>query len=316
MEEGGASGDGFSHAAKEADMTEPSSHSSEVWTPLKVLQWAVPYLKEKGVDSPRLDVECLLAHALHCDRLKVYLQYDRPLSGEERTFLREAVARRAKREPLAYLLGEREFYGLPFEVNSSVLIPRPESEALVEKAKAEMERLPSEERLALDLGTGSGCLAIALAAVVPDCRVWALDISEEALHTAQKNAIKNGVQDRVVFRQGDWWAGLRPEDPLRFPVILSNPPYISDKERADLSPEIIDFEPWGALFATNNGLACYLVLKDGLEKHLTPGGKAFIEMNSNLHDNIKALWPDDAYVVDNDIHGLPRILTAFIPGIT
>jgi release factor glutamine methyltransferase len=297
-------------------MTHDSNETHEVWTPLRVLQWAVPYLKEKGVDSPRLDVECLLAKALQCDRLKVYLQYDRPLSRDELTLLHGWVARRAKREPLAYLLGEREFYGLPFEVNPSVLIPRPDSELLVEKAVAALEALPPEERMVLDLGTGSGCLAVAITHTVPGCRAWAVDISSQALEMAKRNAETNGVGERIQFRQGSWWAAIQEMDPQRYPVIVSNPPYISENEKADLDPEILMFEPKIALFAENEGLSDYEAIKIGLAEHLTKDGKAFIEMNSNIHSNIEALWKDWPHDIYQDINCLPRVLALFINSFT
>jgi release factor glutamine methyltransferase len=292
-------------------MPEAESTSSEVWTPLRILQWAVPYLKEKGVESPRLDVECLLAKALACDRLKVYLQYDRPLSAEERASLRDWVARRAKREPLSYILGEREFYGLPFEVNPQVLIPRPESELLVEKAKEILEKLPNAERKVLDLGTGSGCLAVALAKTVPDCQVWAVDAFPGALETAKRNAERNGVEIKVHFRLGSWFEALKSDDPQAFPVIVSNPPYISEAERGELAPEILQYEPEGALFAGADGLSAYQALRVGLQERLTPGGWAFLELNSNLADQIEALWGDWTHLTYKDLQGLSRVLALF-----
>ena len=285
------------------------ANSGDVWTPLRILNWAVPFLKGKGVESPRLDVECLLARVLGCDRLRVYLQFDRPLSPEERATLRDGVARRAKREPLAYLLGEKEFYGLPFIVNRSVLIPRPESEMLVEEARGVLEALPPEGRTILDLGTGSGCLALSLAAAIPDLRVWAVDRSGEALATARKNAQRHGLEDRVAFRQGSWWEALLPSDPAQFAVIVSNPPYISEGERAEIALEILDYEPNEALFAGETGLNDYQAIGMGLEARLAPGGWAFLELNSNLSDKIEALWARwEARRVLRDLQGLPRVL--------
>ncbi len=285
------------------------SDRDEVWTPLRVLNWAVPFLKGKGVESPRLDVECLLARVLGCDRLRVYLQFDRPLSADERATLRDWIARRARREPLAYLLGEKEFYGLPFIVNRSVLIPRPESEMLVEEAKKVLEVLPPEERTLLDLGTGSGCLALSLAAALPDLRVWALDQSGDALATARQNAQRHGLEDRVVFRQGSWWEALLPPDPTQFAVIISNPPYISEGERGEIAPEILEYEPFVALFSGESGLVDYQAIGMGLEARLAPGGWAFLELNSNLSDKIEALWAHwEGRRVLRDLQGLPRVL--------
>ncbi len=281
----------------------------EVWTPLKILTWAVPYLRAKGVESARLDVECLLANVLGCDRLRVYLQYDRPLTMDERGRLRDFIARRAKREPLAYLLGNKEFYGLSFAVDRSVLIPRPESEMLVEEARKVLETFPKEDRRVLDLGTGSGCLAVALTSVVPGCRAWAVDLSPETLKIARENAHQHGVEDRIQFREGSWWKALSEDDPAAFQVILSNPPYISKSEREDLAPEIREYEPATALFGGEDGLEAYRALRVGLKNRLTPGGRVLMEINSNLDGKICGLFEGwEKREVIKDLQGLPRVI--------
>jgi release factor glutamine methyltransferase len=286
---------------------DPAGYPREVWTPLRVLQWAVPHLQGKGVGSPRLDVECLLAQVLGCDRLRVYLQHDRPLSDEEKGWLRDRLSRRARREPLAYLLGRREFYGLDFEVDPAVLIPRPETEMLVEQAREILEGIPVQSRRLLDLGTGSGCLAVSLAALVPGLQVWATDRSGSALETAQRNAVRHGVQDRVRFLKGDWWAALQGMGWEPFPVIVSNPPYLSEQDREGLAPEVRDFEPSEALFPGLTGLEAYE--RVGLDEHLTPGGWVLLEMNDRLHQGIAGLWAGwGRSEVRHDLQGLPRVL--------
>jgi release factor glutamine methyltransferase len=238
------------------------------------------------------------------------------LSKEELAQLRELLTRRAAREPLAYLLGEREFFALSFEVGPSVLIPRPESEALVEKAVAHLDRFPEREPWVLDLGTGSGCLAVAIAHERPLAKVWAVDLSPDALEVARRNAQRHGVQDRVFFRQGSWWEALETGDPAHFLVVVANPPYIGEGEKGELSPEILRFEPHSALFATKDGLSDYLAIQAGLSGHLAPEvGAAYLELNSNISDKIMPIWQGYRIEVDKDIHGLPRLLSLFLSDV-
>jgi release factor glutamine methyltransferase len=286
----------------------------EVWTPLKILSWAVPFLKEKGVETPRLDVECLLADVLGCDRLRVYLQYDRPLSSDERTKLRDGVGRRARREPLAYILGGREFFGHLFTVGPGVLIPRPESEMLVEEAVEVLNALPEEDRTVLDLGTGSGCLALSLALAVPGARVWAVDFSPEALSIARRNAELLNVLSQVQFRRGSWFDALREGDPDRFSVVVCNPPYLTSQDWAVLSPEISQYEPLSALQGGEDGLEAYRALRVGLSSRLTSGGWAFLELNANLSGKTEDLFADwTRRNILPDLQGLPRVLSLQAP---
>jgi release factor glutamine methyltransferase len=296
-------------------MTAPEGpNTSDVWTPLKILNWAVPFLKGKGVESPRLDVECLLADVLGCDRLRVYLQYDRPLSDEERLKLRDGVGRRARREPLAYILGKREFFGHVFRVGPGVLIPRPETEMLVESALEVLRSLPPRERTVLDLGTGSGCLALSLALADSEVRVWAVDTSPEALSVAQGNAENLNVSARVHFRQGYWFDALQKADPDGYAVVVSNPPYLTTRDWVQIEPEIAQYEPSTALQGGEDGLDAYRALQVGLASRLTPGGWAFFEMNANLSDKIDGLfsdWPVRKTLLD--LQGHPRVLCLQAP---
>ncbi len=281
--------------------------AKEVWTPLKIIQWAVPYLTQKGVESPRLDVEIIVAHALHLDRLKVYLQFDRPLDPGELSAIREMLKRRALREPLQYILGQREFYGLTFSVGPGVLIPRPETELLVECVLKHLEGLPEEKRLVLDLGTGSGCVAISVAKNIA-CRVWAVDKSQKALETAKLNARDLGTSD-IEWRQGSWFAALKPEDPSQFAIIASNPPYIPLQEKAELSSEVRDYEPSEALFSENNGLAAYAEIAQGLSGRLMQGGAVFLEIHANGHDKVSGILAPLGFkeTLHRDLQGHPRL---------
>jgi len=280
----------------------------EIWTPLKIIQWAVPYLTQKGISNPRMDVELLIAHALHLDRLKVYLQFDRPLDAGELTTIRELLKRRAQREPLQYILGQREFFGLPFKVGPGVLIPRPETELLVEGVLKHLEKFPEEKRLVLDLGTGSGCIAIAVAKSIP-CHVWAVDQSKKALEMAELNAQNLGVGE-IQWRLGDWFKALHQEDPPEFTVIASNPPYISPEEKGDLSPEVRDFEPSEALFAENDGLKAYEDISMGLKDRLLKGGCIFLEIHTNGFDKVSRLMGPLGLKesMERDLQGHPRII--------
>src|ERR1700679_4082874 len=206
-----------------------------MWTPLKIIQWAVPYLTQKGIPHARFDVECLIAHALKIDRLKVYLQFDRPLDPDELTLIREFLKRRALNEPIQYILGVREFFGHSFKVGPGVLIPRPETEQLVELAIQHLKGIPEENRSVLDLGTGSGCIAISVAKAIP-CQVWAVDISDKALHMARENADNLGITT-IQWRPGSWFSALKDEDLGQFQLILSNPPYIPLGEKAQLEEQ-------------------------------------------------------------------------------
>lgn len=282
--------------------------AKEVWTPLKIIQWAVPYLTQKGITSARLDVELIIAHALRLDRLKVYLQFDRPLDAGELSAIRELLKRRAQREPLQYILGQREFFGLNFVVSVGVLIPRPETELLVEGVLEHLKSIPEEKRLFLDLGTGSGCIAIAVAKNIP-CHVWAVDQSEKALEISKLNAQNLGVTT-IEWRQGSWFGALKSEDPLQFAAIASNPPYLSNWEKSELSPEVRDYEPPEALFAEKDGLEAYEQIAMGLKDRLMPGGAAFFEIHANGYDKVSRVLFPLGYkkTVDKDLQGYPRMI--------
>ena len=283
--------------------------SNGPWTPLKIIQWAVPYLKQKGLPNPKFDAELLVAHALHLDRLKVYLQFDRPLEKAELTAIREVLKRRALHEPIQYITGQREFFGLDFKVGPGVLIPRPETEQLVELGLEHLKSLGLEGTRVLDLGTGSGCIALSLAKNI-FCQVWAVDIQEEALMRARENGENLRLNDQIQWRQGDWFEALKPEDPSQFHLIVSNPPYISLEEKAELDPEVRDFEPEKALFSGESGLEAYEKLAKGLKGRLAPGGLALIELHANRFDKISELFQGQDFkeTLHRDLQGLPRVL--------
>ncbi len=215
----------------------------ETWTILRVIQWTTEYFARKGIDQPRAGAEILLAHALGVERLQLYLHHDKPLKPDELARYREAVRRRASREPVQYITGKQEFWSLEFEVNSAVLIPRPETELLVEKA---LELIADRPALVLDLGTGSGAIAIAIVHEKPSIRMIAVDRSMEALAVARRNALRHGVSDRIAFAAMDL-LGTFARDVAPFDLIVSNPPYIGENELPSLAPEVRCHEPKGAL---------------------------------------------------------------------
>lgn len=279
-----------------------------IWTPLKIIQWAVPYLTQKGISHARFDVECLIAHALKIDRLKVYLQFDRPLDPDELTLIRELLKRRTLHEPIQYILGVREFFGHSFKVGPGVLIPRPETEQLVELAIDYLKGIPEEKRLVLDLGTGSGCIAISVAKAI-SCQVWAVDISDVALGFAQENALNLGIS-LIQWRKGDWFDALQPQDIGQFMLILSNPPYIPLNEKDSLESQVRDFEPNLALFGGENGLEAYKSLALSLNQRLLTGGVALLELHSDGLSKTLPLFEKTGLkgIAYPDLQGCPRVL--------
>ncbi len=252
--------------------------SPETWTIRRIVSWIQGDLAARGVGSPRLDAELIVAHALDVDRVKLYLDLDRPLSPSELGSIRSLVARRRKREPIAYLRGRREFYGRDMLVSPAVLVPRPETETLVERA---LERLDAERPArVLDLCTGSGCVGVTLLAERPRIRATLTDLSTEALAIAEQNAAKHGVLDRATIAHGDLYDALAAGEPP-FDVVVANPPYLAPAERAGLEPDVRDFEPAMALFAPDDGLALVEAIARGSVEHVAPGGYVLLEIGAS-----------------------------------
>jgi release factor glutamine methyltransferase len=221
------------------------------------------YLGEHGSTSARLDSELLCAQALGLRRLDIYLQFDRPLDEGELSAIRELIRRRGKGEPVAYITGTREFYGRAFTVNSDVLVPRPETETLVERALALMKEHDGAGMRFADLGTGSGCIAITLAAEVPGVEIFATDVSGAALTVARANAERLGVE--VTFAEGSWADALDG----RVDLIVSNPPYVTTAELDAVDRDVRDFEPRAALLGGDDGMDAYRALLASIREHVT-----------------------------------------------
>jgi release factor glutamine methyltransferase len=281
-------------------------------TILEVIQRSSEFLAKKGVSSPRLQVELLISHVLKMPRMKLYLNFERNLSEAELSTLREMVQRRGTREPLQYIIGDVSFCGWELNVTPSVLIPRPETEVLAEKGWQFLSTLNSQSSTALDFGTGSGCLAIAMALKSPTTEVHALDASVEALKVAHQNAAKHKIA--IQFHQGDGFAAL-PQG-LRFDLIISNPPYIATAEIETLEPEIRDHEPRSALDGGADGLNFYRLLANNAAQWLKPNGKILLEFGDGQADAVKKMFEEQMYVVESiesDYSQRPRILSARPP---
>jgi release factor glutamine methyltransferase len=255
----------------------------ERWTIGSILTWTKQYFADKGVASPRLDAEVLLSHVLGKDRMYLYVNFDQPLEPVELTAFREAVKQRARRVPVAYITGRREFFGLPFAVTPAVLIPRPDTEVLVEAA---LRRLQGRENpLVLDVGTGSGAIIVSLLYKLPTARGVTTDISAEALAVATGNAAALGVADRLELCRGDL---MEPAAGRVFDAVVSNPPYITDKDMAALEPEL-GYEPRTALAGGADGLAFFRRLAGGAAALLKPDGFLAVEVGVGQAGPVAAL---------------------------
>ena len=264
-------------AAEGATASSAAGAKNDVWSIKRVLVWAADDLKRRGNDTARLDVELLLGRVLELDRIGLIMQSERPLAPAELAAFRELFKRRRAGEPVAYLLGEREFYGLLLRVDSRVLIPRPDSERLVEIA-LERTRARSMLGAALDLCTGSGCVAIAFARNRPTWNVTASDVSEDALAVAEQNAHRTGAVRNLRLVHGSLFAAVGG---LRFDLITANPPYIATSEMAELPVDVRDFEPKLALDGGPDGLDLVRQIAAQGEQYLTPGGVLALEIGAD-----------------------------------
>lgn len=263
----------------------------KTWTIGALVKWATDDFRAKGIENPRLDAELIVAHALGITRTQVIIDAARPLDGPELSALRELVKRRRAREPVAYLRGEREFHGLPFRVDSRVLIPRPDTETLVDAALERTRHVSLSMRLA-DLCTGSGCVAIAIARERPTAKIWATDLSEDALSVARENAARLGAYN-VAFRAGDLFAAL-PEG-TQLDAVVANPPYIATTEIETLQPDIKDFEPRIALDGGPDGLAIVRRIVEEAPRWLVPGGLLALELGAGEAPAVTALFAERGF---------------------
>lgn len=283
-------------------------------TILEVIQRSTEFLAKRGVSSPRLQVELLLAHVLRLPRMRLYLEFERALTAVELETLRELVRRRGQREPLQYIVGSASFCGIELALDRQVLIPRPETELLAErgwKFLQERSGAGGPPPLALDIGTGSGCLAVALALKAPPAQIHATDLSAEALVLARRNAERHQVCDRVRFYQGDVFAAVPPD--LRCDLIVSNPPYIPTARIDTLEIEVRDFEPRTALDGGADGQDFYRRIAAQAPAFLRPAGRLMVELDEDGAEATCELFRGEKWTieaVEADYNQRPRILIA------
>ena len=286
---------------------------SDPWTLLRLILWSSEYLEGKGLSSGRLDAEYLLAHVLGTGRLQLYMDFERPLEQEELNQFRPLLKRRASREPLQYILGRQPFRELELIVRPGVLIPRPETEQLVDEV---LDWFLSEEvdrPTALDVGTGSGAIALSLAAE-SGAKVVATDISSVALDLARSNAEAAGLEALVEFREGSIFEPIPAT--ARFDAIVSNPPYVREKDEPLLEPEVLDWEPREALFSGKDGLDVIRDLVAGAFQYLRPGGLLALEVGLGQAREVALLLEDSGYYasvkIKRDHATLERFVIAYM----
>lgn len=266
------------------------------------------FFKSRGVPDARLDADALIAHVLGLKRLELYLDMDRPLTEQQLSVLRPLVRRRANREPLQYIVGTVDFYGITLMTDSRALIPRHETEELVQHVVQQLQKAP--EKIA-DLGTGSGALALAFAHEYPEAQVDAVDVSPSALSLARENAQSLGFEARVQFYEGSWFGPLDPVD-NEYDLIVSNPPYLTQQEMATAQPEVVDYEPHQALVSGVDGLDALREIFNGAGKFLKPDGLLALETGIGQQVELDAL--SAAFNLNgkciHDLSGHPRFYCA------
>lgn len=292
------------------------SHGVAHETIQSLLRKSIAFFEEKGVDEAKRTAELLLAHALGAKRIDLYVRFEQPLRDDELERFRASVRRRLAGEPVQYILGETEFYGLPFHVSPGVLIPRPETEHLVEAAvdflRPIAARMLPEGRAprVLDIGTGSGCIAIAVARHVPGARMVAVDVSAAALEVARANASLNAVGDAVEFIEGDVLADERAVFRGPYDLVLSNPPYIAAADMSALQREVREHEPHTALTDNGDGLTFYRRIALLLRAMCASGGGCFLEIGYGQHDAVRGIFvaagfPPPSFI--SDYASIPRV---------
>ncbi len=267
----------------------------------EIINWATDLLTSTDIEKPKLDSEYIISHVLGINRLELNLHQEDEVTENDLVLIQNMISRRRKNEPLQYILGETDFYGLSLKVNEHVLIPRPETELLVEKIITEN---PTAEEI-LEIGTGSGAIAIALAANIKNVKIMAVDISNEALQIARENAVKNKVNINFCF--SDVFENVTG----KYDLIVSNPPYISGNEYQYLSREIREYEPSIALLADDNGLVFYKKILCSAKDYLTKKGEIYFEIGYNLSESIKKVAKENGFrniETVKDLNGFDRMM--------
>lgn len=285
---------------------------NKIWTVLSLLQWTTDHLQTRGFDDARLNVELLLSHVLRCKRIDLYIAFDKPLSSKELAAFKVLLRRRLSHEPLQYILGEAEFMGLKFIVDRRVLIPRPETEVLVEQA---LKLAGGEDSVSsiLDVGTGSGNIAVSAAKRLSACSVVATDVSSEALDVARMNAESNTVGDRIRLLRHDIFQSPEALPGAPYDLVLSNPPYVSEVERNSLAREILDYEPSIAVLEGGDGLRFYRRIIEVGTQLLKKNGSLLVEVAYDQSLPVSKMFSDAGYSdvqTIRDYSGRERVVQA------
>jgi len=272
---------------------------------IDILNWSKEYLEKNNVDSPRLTAEYIISHALNMDRLGLYLQFEKPLKNDEKKIIKDMLLQRAKKKiPFQYIVGYEEFYGYKFVVDSSVLIPRPETELLVEQILELIKDIEAPK--ILDIGCGSGAIGISIAKERPDALVLGVDISEVAIKTAEKNKENNECKN-IKFLKSDIFSSVDYED---FDIIVSNPPYISEVDYEGLMEEV-KHEPKNALVALDEGYYFYKIIVENAKAYLRKTGKLAFELGQNQAEQVKVYMEKNGYQnikIIKDYSNIDRII--------
>ena len=291
--------------------------ASKIWHVLELLEWTTSYFEKHNIPNPRLDAEVLLGHVLKKSRLQLYLHFDMPVFQEDLTVLRELIKKRIARTPISYLTHHKEFMSLDFYVDENVLIPRPETEFIVETVLKSNDSKPEN---ILEIGTGSGAIAISIAVNMPECHIIATDICEKALVVAEKNRDIHECTDRIELMHGDLFEPIKREKPKKFNCIVSNPPYISIDESKKLSKDIYEHEPHIALIAGNDGLSVIQRLILQAPNFLLPKGKLILEIGEKQAASVKAILDEHPKYIHsqfiNDYAGIERVVVASVDKVS
>jgi len=271
---------------------QPTSTDPE-WTIIKLLKWTTSYFESRDIDSPRIEAEILLAHALQLKRIDLYLQYDQPLSSNELLRFKDFIKRRINREPVAYIVGSKEFWSMDFLVTKDVLIPRPETEFLVETA---VNLLPQDSasnsiltpKRILELGTGSGAVILAIASMRPYHLFFASDRKTSAAKLAKQNAAHHGLDSKISFICANWFGPFKDKRPL-FDMIVSNPPYIPSRVIGRLQPEIVKYEPISAIDGGEDGLLCLRHIINNAHLYLQQKGYLLLELGHDQRNDVQKI---------------------------
>ena len=287
--------------------------NDKIWTIGRILKWTEQYFKDKGIESPRLDAEVLLAHVLEKQRIYLYVHFDEPLQPGELAAYREMIKKRVLRVPVAQILGEKEFMGLTFKVTADTLVPRPDTEILVQAAVDRLRAMAGEEPLRFaDIGTGSGAICLSVLHYLAGTVADTVDISPAARAVAEENAASLGLADRITFHTGDL---LQPLSGISFAAILSNPPYIPEADIVKLAPEVRLKEPHTALSGGQDGLDFYRRLANEAPAMLVPGGFTAFEVGihqaGDVADLLKANALIDRTEILPDYAGIDRVVVGW-----